>query len=237
MNKLIIKARSIARHVGLTRLYYRLVPQGSYEEKFQNAIMAELQPGDLLWDIGANIGLYTRIFAEKTGETGRVYAFEPVPSLYGELCLRTREFPWVKNEQIALSDFDGASRIVKGKTDRLGHLESFTGEADANDSFDVRVMRADSYVEASKATPNLIKIDVEGFEEEVLSGMDRLLAAPQLRSVFLEVHFAILESRGRSEAPVRIEKLLNSKGLIPRWVDSSHIVAKRETAVDPSDIH
>jgi len=229
MNKLTIKARSMARSIGLTRLYYRFVPRGGYEEKFQNAIMAELQPGDLLWDIGANVGLYTRIFAEKAGGTGRVYAFEPVPTLYAELCRRTSEFPWVQNEQIALSDFDGSSRMLKGKTDRLGHLETYSGEADGAVSFDVRVMRADSYVESSKATPNLVKIDVEGFEEEVLAGMTRLLAAPELRAVFLEVHFAILESRGRSEAPIRIEKLLRSNGLIPRWVDSSHIVAKRPT--------
>lgn len=229
MNKLTIKARSLARRTGLTQLYYRWVPRGGYEEKFQNAIMAELQPGDLLWDIGANVGLYTRIFAEKAGETGRVYAFEPIPTLFGELCRRTAEFHWVKNEQIAFSDFDGSSRMLKGKTDRLGHLENFPGEANENDSFDVKVMRADSYVEASKTIPNLIKIDVEGFEEEVLGGMTRLLAAPELRAVFLEVHFAILESRGRSEAPVRLEKLLRSQGLIPQWVDSSHIVAKRQS--------
>ena len=237
MNNLTIKARSMARRIGLTRLYYRLAPHGGYEEKFQNAIVAELQTGDLLWDIGANIGLYTRIFAEKTGEAGRVYAFEPVPTLYAELCRRTSEFPWVKSEQIALSDFDGSSRMLKGKTDRLGHLESFPGEADATESIDVRVMRGDSYVEASKATPNLIKVDVEGFEEEVLAGMTRLLAALELRAVFLEVHFAILESRGRSEAPMRIEKLLRSKGLIPRWVDSSHVVAKRQAAGNRSVIH
>ncbi len=227
MNKLVIKARSIARRVGLTRLYYRLAPARAYEERFQSAILTELQPGDLLWDIGANIGLYTRIFAEKTGQTGRVYAFEPIPPLYLELCSRTSEFPWVKNEQIALSDFDGSSRMLKGKTDRLGHLESFAGEADHADSFDVTVMRGDTYCEASE-TPNLVKIDVEGFEEEVLAGMSHLLAALELRAVFLEVHFAILESRGRSEAPMRIEKLLHSKGLIPQWVDSSHIVAKRQ---------
>ena len=234
MNKLTIKARSMARRIGITQLYYRLVPSGAYEEKFQNAIMAELQPGDLLWDIGANVGLYTRIFAQKAGQTGRVYAFEPVPTLHGELCRRTSEFPWVKNEQVALSDFDGSSRMLKGKTDRLGHLESFAGEADAAESFDVRVMRADSYVQASNATPNLVKIDVEGFEEEVLAGMTRLLAAPELRAVFLEVHFGILESRGRSDAPMRIEKLLRSNGLIPRWVDSSHIVAKRRSPANHS---
>lgn len=237
MNKLIIKSRSVARRVGLTQLYHRLVPLGSYEEKFQSALMAELQPGDLLWDIGANVGLYTRIFAEKTGKNGRVYAFEPVPSLYEELCSRTSQFPWVKNEAIALSDFDGSSRMLKGKTDRLGHLESFAGEADTTDSFDVRVMRADSYREASETTPNLIKIDVEGFEEEVLAGMTRLLADPELRAVFLEVHFAMLESRGRPEAPIRIEKLLRSNGLIPRWVDSSHIVAKRQAPANPSAVH
>jgi hypothetical protein len=88
-------------------------------------------------------------------------------------------------------------------------------------------MRGDSYWATSGITPNLLKIDVEGFEEEVLAGMKSLLAAPELRAVFLEVHFAILESRGRSDAPLRIEKLLRDNGLIPNWVDGSHIVAKR----------
>jgi hypothetical protein len=86
-------------------------------------------------------------------------------------------------------------------------------------------------------TPNLLKIDVEGFEEEVLKGMELLLAAPQVRAIFLEVHFEILESRGRSEAPLRIEKLLRSNGLMPRWVDSSHIVAKRKPGETASTFH
>jgi hypothetical protein len=96
---------------------------------------------------------------------------------------------------------------------------------------EVRVMRGDSYWRASGITPNGIKIDVEGFEEEVLAGMEGLLAEPELRAVFVEVHFQKLEERGRAEAPLRIEKLLRSKGLRPRWVDASHIVAKREEAL------
>jgi hypothetical protein len=91
-------------------------------------------------------------------------------------------------------------------------------------------MCGDSYRAKSGITPNLLKIDVEGFEEEVLIGMKSLLAAPELRAVFVEVHFEIFESRGRSDAPLRIEKLLRRNGLIPVWVDSSHIVARRHSA-------
>jgi FkbM family methyltransferase len=227
LNKAIIKARSIARRIGLKRLYYRLAPRHSYEEKFHNEISAQLRQGDLVWDVGANVGFYTKLFAQRAGSTGRVFAFEPVPATYEELCRQTRDYPWVKNEQIALSDIDGSSRMVVGKSDTVGHLERFVGEATTGTSVEVPVMRGDSYWATSGITPNVLKIDVEGFEEEVLAGMKSLLAAPELRAVFLEVHFAILESRGRSDAPLRIEKLLRDNGLIPNWVDGSHIVAKR----------
>jgi FkbM family methyltransferase len=230
MNKAIIKARSIARRLRINRLLYLLVPKVNPEEKFQEAIFAELRPGDLVWDVGANIGLYTKPFAERTGHTGRVVAFEPVPATYAELCRQTSQFPWVKNEQIALSDFDGAARLLVSDSDTMGSLEGFAGEANATNSIEVKVMCGDSYRASSRTTPNLLKIDVEGFEEEVLAGMTGLLEAPELRAIFLEVHFGILESRGRAEAPLRIEKLVQSKGMTSRWVDSSHLVAKRDPA-------
>jgi FkbM family methyltransferase len=229
MNKAMIKARSIARRIGLKRLYYRLAPY-AYEEKFHNEICAELRQGDLIWDVGANLGFYTKIFAEKTGSSGRVFAFEPVPETYEKLCRATRDYPWVENEHIALSDFDGSSRLLIDAVGTMGHLESFAGETSTAISVNVPVMRGDSYFAKSGMTPNVLKIDVEGFEEEVLAGMKTLLAAPQLRAVFLEVHFGILESRGRPEAPLQIEKLLRGNSLIPSWVDASHIVAKRHTA-------
>ena len=90
MNRAIIKARSIARRIGLKRLYYRFVPERTYEEKFHHQISAELRQGDVVWDVGANLGYYTNIFAEKTGSTGRVFAFEPVAHTYEELCRADR---------------------------------------------------------------------------------------------------------------------------------------------------
>lgn len=230
MNVLYIKARTIARKLGLTSLLFKLAPRRDYEEKFKQAILAALRTDDVVWDVGANLGFYTEIFAENVGSTGQVIAFEPTPKTHSALSQRTARYPWVRSEQIALGDFDGSSQFVVGDYDRTNHLQRVGDEAKKADSVDVRVMRGDSYLANSEKVPNLLKIDVEGFEEEVLKGMEGLLALPELRAVFLEVHFRELEQRGRAMAPVRIENLLRSKGLVPKWVDLSHIAATRVNA-------
>jgi FkbM family methyltransferase len=228
MNRLLIKARSIARRAGLKNVWRRLTPRRDYEEKFHRAILAGVQAGDIAWDVGANRGFYTKIFCEKTGVGGRVVAFEPAPESFAEVSFQTADYSGVRVEQVALSDFDGTSRLVlHAEASTLHHLQNDIGEATAENSVQVSVVRGDSYWASSGMTPNVLKIDVEGFEEEVLAGMAGLLAAPELRWVFIEVHFRLLEERGRAEAPVRIERLLRSKGLRPRWIDSSHIAAQR----------
>jgi FkbM family methyltransferase len=227
---MVIKARSMGRRLGLQRIYYRLFSHRDYEEKFHEAILASLRAGDVAWDIGANQGFYAKIFCEKTGAAGRVFAFEPAPDSFAELCRHTAEFPWIRNEMAAMGDFDGTTQLVLGEAHRRNHLEWNAGESARADSVPVKVVSGDSYRTASGNTPNVVKIDVEGFEEEVLAGMDSLLSAPELRAVFVEVHFRLLEARGRADAPVRIEKLLRGKGLRPKWVDPSHIAAERVSA-------
>ena len=123
MNLLIIKARTIARKAGLTKLYWRFSSSDSYEEKFHDAIVAELHTGDLVWDVGANLGLYTKVFAEKTGASGEVVAFEPAPKTYEELSRATAEYPRVRREQMALGDFDGTSSFVLADIHQVSHMQ------------------------------------------------------------------------------------------------------------------
>src|SRR5271155_725000 len=227
MNKLYIRARSVARQLGLQRLYYKLLPSRSYEEKFHKAILESLKAGDIVWDVGANDGFYSKMFSEKTGAGGRVFTFEPTPESHAKLCRLTGAFPWVRNELLAFGDFDGTSLFITSEAHRRNHLQWKAGETAGNNSLQVQVKRGDSYWVSSGTTPNVIKIDVEGFEEEVLAGMDRLLTAPELRAVFVEVHFQILEARGRADAPIRIEKFLRSKGLTIKWIDASHFATQR----------
>jgi hypothetical protein len=76
--------------------------------------------------------------------------------------------------------------------------------------------------------PNAIKIDVEGFEYEVLNGLGDYLRAVELRLIGIEVHFEILNNRGFEKAPILIEKMLTDSGFFVRWPDPSHIVAIRD---------
>jgi Methyltransferase FkbM domain len=77
------------------------------------------------------------------------------------------------------------------------------------------------------AFPNIIKIDVEGHELEVLLGLSAALRAPRLRSVFVKVHFAILQQRGMRAAPRQIEQTLIAKGFRISWSAPSHMQAVR----------
>lgn len=75
--------------------------------------------------------------------------------------------------------------------------------------------------------PSVLKIDVEGFEEDVVAGLAQTLADARCRAVFLEIHFAILEARGEKLAPGRIVETLRGSGFETRWTDGSHLAAIR----------
>src|SRR5581483_623925 len=71
----------------------------------------------------------------------------------------------------------------------------------------VKVRRGDQFPCPTKA-----KIDVEGYELEVLRGMAGHLENPTLKSLFIEVHFATLEDRGLKGAPAEIVGMLDRAG-------------------------
>lgn len=75
--------------------------------------------------------------------------------------------------------------------------------------------------------PNVIKIDVEGFEVEVVQGLSQTLSDRRLRAVFIEVHFLEISKRGLRDGVGRLKTSLENAGLSVRWLDPSHIVARR----------
>jgi FkbM family methyltransferase len=134
----------------------------------------------------------------------------------------------LKIENAALGETDTTGRLViaEGSVDNHVATDADTDES-ASNSIPVVISRGDTARNRLGRTPNVIKVDVEGFEEEVLLGMGDVLTSPELHSVLVEVHFLKLEVRGRATAPVRIEKLLKSKGFRTDWVDASHLVGTR----------
>lgn len=230
MNTLLIRARSVARKLGiLSRLKaVHSVFHRGYEEHFDTALLAHVHPGDVVWDIGANLGLYTEKFLEKVGNEGTVVAFEPVSDCFDVLRSKFTGRPNVTLEPLALSSSNGMGRM-KLAADPLGATHQLIDHAHAGPeaSAQVTIVTADSYVARSRTVPNIIKIDVEGFEYEVFKGMKALLTEPTLRGVFCEMHFALLEGRGQIFAPIEIERLLTHAGFAVKYTDSSHIQATR----------
>jgi FkbM family methyltransferase len=220
MNGLTTKARTFARNIGLLPLLQRMRPRAPYEAEFGKAMLDEVRPGDVVWDVGANVGFYTQQFVAKAGPTGKVVAFEPEPSCYAIL---QRDCASAIAVNVALSDQAGEG-FMEAHPQADAGTHHIVGTR-TNTSIPIKLIAGDNY---QGPYPNVVKIDVEGFEDEVLSGMPRILADRRLRAIFIEVHFALLERRGKALAPMHIERKLQALGFRISWFrDRSHLKALR----------
>lgn len=232
-NRLVLLARSLGRAVGLNRWIAVWLNGRGYETRYDNSICATLRPGDCVWDVGANVGYYTRLFSERVGNAGRVFAFEPSPVNFSRLRHACGDLSNVQMRQVGLGRDNGRLSFLQGADD-LGATSRVLGMAHpAADQTVVEIRTGTGLIQVGEASaPNAVKIDVEGFELEVLQGLGKELEAPALRAIGVEVHFGILRERGMADAPRQIEWLLERNGFRVRWPDSSHILATRLDGLD-----
>ena len=207
--------------------------QESYEEAFHEALKKAVRPGDVVWDVGANVGMYTRLFLDWTETSGEVVAFEPFPKAYESLrtAVRTHE---EKSRltvlEVALSNEPGQA-VFSGNLDdedvtTTAHIAENTSVSDRD--IVVQVYTADGAVKKfGLAQPNVAKIDVEGFEEDVLKGGSETFGNPECRELLIEIHFARLEERKMGDSPARIVSMLKKWGYSVKWLDSAHVHASR----------
>ena len=166
----------------------------------QMRCMASLiNPGDVVWDVGAHHGYVTLCAAQRVGPTGSVHAFEP--SLRNRRLL-ARHVAWngfsnVVIHPFALSSYNGEATFGGTDTSKMLHL--------GGGSERVAVRTADSLVTSGAIpAPTVVKIDVEGAEADLLQGAGdllrkntRLVIAMHSRDVFAQCS-AILRAAGNS---------------------------------------
>ena len=216
---LILVHRVVDARPRLHRRLVSLVNRSVGERRVDAAVVELTHAGDVVWDVGANVGWYTRRFLEQVGPGGHVVAVEPVPANARRLALLA-ESERLTVLQAALATTDGrASFAVSGENGETSCIDGASGP------LDVRVARGDTLAEQGVPRPQVVKIDVEGFEGDVLDGMGTLLA--DVRGVVVEVHFAALAQRGRRREPLRLMHVLRRDGFTVRWVDPSHLLARR----------
>lgn len=227
-NTFLILVRKVGRRFGLNRFFAQFVNRDSYEEAFDTELFENIKEGDVVWDVGANIGYYTKKFSAAVGKSGGVVAFEPFPSTAATL---KENVKGVENTNVeitisALADSAGTLVMEEG-TDNIAATSKIVN-SESSEGVAIAVTTGDSFIrEKNVQCPNILKIDTEGYELEVLKGMSHLMDDNNVRGIFVEVHFGILADRGMPNAPKDIEKLLASKGFAVSWIDSSHVVGLR----------
>jgi FkbM family methyltransferase len=154
---------------------------GLHEFVEMGFVLHLLRPNDLFLDLGANIGSYTILAARVCN--ARAIAFEPDPDV-----ARVLRRNIAINRLNALADVrEWALGGIHGQIAFTVGLDTMNRVARPDDKSAqiVPVRRLDDIPDA--AAPTLIKLDVEGFEEQVLSGASRVLGSPSLLAVQSEL--------------------------------------------------
>ncbi len=150
------------------------------------AFAAALNPGDVVFDLGANVGYYTLLAARRVGPRGAVFAFEPAARNIAYL-YRHLELNRVTNVTLvtaACSDALTLEAFSTGGNCAMGHLGD---DGNPGAAVPVLTVPVDAIVQRFGAMPRVIKVDVEGAELAVLRGAQDTLrrAKPTL---FLSTH-------------------------------------------------
>ncbi len=140
-----------------------------------------LRPDDLFADIGANIGAYTVLAGGAVGS--RVVAFEPAPTTFRSL-LSNIQLNGLANRAVAHNLALGKEEGVLQMSAGLGTENCVRTTGNEPDSVTVKASSLDRILGNSE--PVLLKIDVEGFETEVLRGARETLGKPSLQAMIVE---------------------------------------------------
>jgi FkbM family methyltransferase len=197
----------------ISQFAINLISPRGYEPEMGETLRRYLQPGGIFVDIGANEGFFTVQAAKIVGTSGRVLAVEPQGRLQE-----------VIRKNLELNGLTNVTLVRSAVSDRPGEAElhispsTNTGSTGLSQSTRYRVPQEMVPVNTLEGIldqhgiekVDLMKMDIEGFEYEALTGAEKLLKAKRIRALALEMHPELMRSRGKE--PRRLEALLAQCG-------------------------
>jgi FkbM family methyltransferase len=203
---------------------FRSFVYGTWEPAATSAVVATVQPGMTVIDIGAHIGYYTLLFAKCVGSAGQVFAFEPLPGNYALL-----------QKNIGLNNLRHVHTLNEAVFSRAGEITIAVPDEQPNpgsgsvylnggaQNFRVHATSVDAFCEQSGIRPDILKMDVEGAEYEVLMGAKETIARFRPKMMIELHHF------DGNLAAHPVPDLLAGLGYqiqwIERWQLTSYILA------------
>jgi FkbM family methyltransferase len=182
---------------------------GIVERRMQKVVADNVRRGDVVYDIGANFGLYTLLLSKLAGKSGHVFAFEPAPRVVAGLRahLELNKIQNVTVVQKAIAGREGEMQFRSGEGACVGHL-------DEDGDLTVPTVTLD-LVANELPPPSAIKMDIEGAEVEALGAASECFRRYRPK-LFLATHF---------DASARCCDILRSWGYRVRIVDADDLFA------------
>ena len=153
---------------------------GTYEEGTLRMMKHLLKDAKTFIDIGANIGIMSLYAAKIMNKKGKIWSFEPLTSTYNILTqnIKLNRFQNIRSENLAIGSRNESLSIYENININRG-AASLIDDGDSKLKQSVKVIRLDHYLENNKINEPIdcIKIDVEGWELQVLKGATTILTS------------------------------------------------------------
>lgn len=186
-----------------------LLEAGIREPLATKIVEKKTKPGEVVLEVGANIGYYTIMQSKIIGKSGRIYAIEPISDNLNYL-RRNINLNNLKNVEVHPIALREKNKKLEIFTFEEANLNSAIKWSDRNLGSETVVgMTMDSFLKG-KRSPNWIRMDVEGYEWNILMGAKKSLKNKNLKNLFIEVHFDLLP-RKKIEAIFKLLKENNFK--------------------------
>jgi FkbM family methyltransferase len=200
-----------------------LIGSGVWEPHVTAVFRELLSPGDVCVDVGASIGYFTLLASRLVGPEGHVYAFEPAPDGYEALLanLRLNGVSNVTAQAAAVGAAEGLETLYDawapsniGAASMRHRPDARTHDRRNREPTEVLVRPLTDLVpEAELARARLIKIDVEGYEAEVLRGLEPVYERGGGPALIVEIHPTLA-----AEAPALVAEFGARNGLTAQLI-------------------
>jgi FkbM family methyltransferase len=205
-----------------------LLTTGQWDPIIEQTLRGCLKPGDVMLDVGANIGYFSLLGSQLVGPAGRVVSFEPsiraLSKLTTHLCINRCNNVTVCSQ--AMGEIAGTEHLNWAPSSNIGGSTIARGIPSQGQSEPIAVRRLDEVCEQMQLVPSFVKLDVEGFELYALRGARETLRLHH-PIVVCELTNDFLEDHGQSGAEMlRFMRELGYEAWLIRLDDQHQLTAE-----------
>jgi FkbM family methyltransferase len=207
-----VRVHSLLMRLDTSEAIQSSMAKGTYEPQQTAWARDCLAAGDRFVDIGANFGWYTALAAGLVGPTGQVFAFEPSPVAANVLAhtIKENRLHNVTLVRAAVGDTVGHERIYMPQNQAVHSPSAFHSDPTFV-PLQVPLLCLDRYEPLADGRPiKLVKIDVEGYEPNVLRGMQDLVRKGMVKNLFSEFNSGWLKRNATT--PAALFDLITASG-------------------------